>query len=173
MNNGGIYGGDRRPDALRAAALKGATSAGFRADPIPTAFVQQARCTALQHGPSQGEMVVGQTRVTTTQRRLNGVQCCFDAAAKAMEFHSQRQYHRLGRIDGRVADSIVGIEDPHNNDLAEAGVDVSVGKQMELESGNAIQYRTCSWQKVRWPLSPTLFLVFREWGKVEVKCNLI
>jgi len=22
------------------------------------------------------------------------------------------------------------------------------GKQMELEAGNAIQYRTCSWQKV-------------------------
>ena len=26
---------------------------------------------------------------------------------------------------------------------------INVGKQIELEAGNAIQYRTCSWQKVR------------------------
>ena len=25
---------------------------------------------------------------------------------------------------------------------------ISVSKQMELEAGNAIRYRTCSWQKV-------------------------
>jgi hypothetical protein len=25
---------------------------------------------------------------------------------------------------------------------------INVGKQIELEAGNAIQYRTCSWQKV-------------------------
>ena len=43
MNNGGIYGGDRRPEALREAARKGADQAGFRTDPIPTAFVEQAR----------------------------------------------------------------------------------------------------------------------------------
>ena len=44
LNNGGIYGGDRRPDALRAAAAKGASGAGFRDDPIPTAFAEQTRC---------------------------------------------------------------------------------------------------------------------------------
>ena len=26
--------------------------------------------------------------------------------------------------------------------------DISIGKQMEMEAGNAIKYRTCSWQKV-------------------------
>jgi hypothetical protein len=26
---------------------------------------------------------------------------------------------------------------------------ISIGAQIELEKGNAIQYRTCSWQKVR------------------------
>ena len=25
---------------------------------------------------------------------------------------------------------------------------ISVGKQMEMEAGNAIKYRTCSWKKV-------------------------
>lgn len=40
----GIYGGDRRQRALREAAQAGAKSAGFSGDPIPTAFVENARC---------------------------------------------------------------------------------------------------------------------------------
>lgn len=32
----------------------------------------------------------------------------------------------------------------------DSDADITIGKQMELEAGNAIQYRTCSWQKV-WP----------------------
>ena len=43
MNNNGIYGGDRRQEALRAAAEAGARGAGFAADPVPTAFVDNAR----------------------------------------------------------------------------------------------------------------------------------
>jgi len=39
MNNGGIYGGDRRESALARAAEAGAQGAGFGSDPIPTAFV--------------------------------------------------------------------------------------------------------------------------------------
>lgn len=31
---------------------------------------------------------------------------------------------------------------------------VSVGKQIQLEAGNAIQYRTCSWQKVCYYSAP-------------------
>jgi len=30
----------------------------------------------------------------------------------------------------------------------DSGESISVGKQMELEAGNAIKYRTCSWPKV-------------------------
>ena len=44
MNNGGIYGGDRRSGALAAAAGRGAAGAGFGADPPPTAFVEGSRC---------------------------------------------------------------------------------------------------------------------------------
>ena len=44
FNNNGIYGGDRRAAALREAAQAGARSGGFSADPIPTAFVENARC---------------------------------------------------------------------------------------------------------------------------------
>ncbi len=47
LNNGGIYGGDRRPSALQQAAASGAADAGFAADPVPTAFVPDARCSPL------------------------------------------------------------------------------------------------------------------------------
>ena len=47
MNNNGIYGGDRRQEALRAAAEAGAQGAGFAADPVPTAFVDGAKCAGL------------------------------------------------------------------------------------------------------------------------------
>eukprot|EP00967_Tisochrysis_lutea_P144516 scaffold269927_cov21-Tisochrysis_lutea.AAC.3 len=43
MNNAGIYGGDRRPDALAAAAQRGMQAGGFGSDPAPTAFVPYAR----------------------------------------------------------------------------------------------------------------------------------
>jgi hypothetical protein len=38
------------------------------------------------------------------------------------------------------------IPDSEGDDSSSA---MSVGKQMELEAGNAIKYRTCSWPKVR------------------------
>jgi hypothetical protein len=43
FNNAGIYGGDRRQQALADAAAKGAKLGGFGSDPIPTAFVAKAR----------------------------------------------------------------------------------------------------------------------------------
>lgn len=43
LNNGGIYGGDRRQPALQEAARAGAAKANFSADPVPTAFVTDAR----------------------------------------------------------------------------------------------------------------------------------
>ena len=58
------------------------------------------------------------------------------------------------------------VYDPENqNDdgrrrLSRVGDDssstLSVGKQIELEADNAIKYRTCSWQKVR-------FIILRSW----------
>eukprot|EP00798_Chlamydomonas_sp_ICE-L_P003822 gene3822-13894_t len=43
MNNGGIYGGDRREKDLAAAAATGAQSAGFSSDPTPTEFADGSR----------------------------------------------------------------------------------------------------------------------------------
>jgi 2-hydroxyacyl-CoA lyase 1 len=43
LNNNGIYGGDRRPAPLQQAAAAGASHGGFSADPVPTAFVHDAR----------------------------------------------------------------------------------------------------------------------------------
>jgi len=55
-------------------------------------------------------------------------------------YGSQR---RMSRIDKAVTKPIAG------NELSDDSSGISVGKQMELESSNAIKYRTCSWQKVR------------------------
>jgi len=54
-------------------------------------------------------------------------------------YGSQR---RMSRIDKAVTKPIAG------NEMSDDSSGVSVGKQMALESSNAIKYRTCSWQKV-------------------------
>ena len=54
---------------------------------------------------------------------------------------------KMNRIDGPITKPI-GAENVLNDDATDS--DVSIGKQMEKEAGNAIKYRTCSWQKVRY-----------------------
>lgn len=53
---------------------------------------------------------------------------------------------KMSRIDRPVTKSIAGDQGTTND--SDTDVSVSVGKQMEMEAGNAIKYRTCSWQKV-------------------------
>lgn len=48
----------------------------------------------------------------------------------------------MKRIDGPITKSI------SQGNLSDDSSGVSIGKQMELEAGNAIKYRTCSWPKV-------------------------
>lgn len=57
---------------------------------------------------------------------------------------------KMSRIDRPVTKSISGnISGRRSIDGdMESETSVSVGKQMELEAGNAIKYRTCSWPKV-------------------------
>ena len=55
---------------------------------------------------------------------------------------------KMNRIDGPITKPIGG--ENLNDDSTDS--DVSIGKQMEKEAGNAIKYRTCSWQKVRYPI---------------------
>lgn len=58
---------------------------------------------------------------------------------------------KMSRIDRPMTKSIsAGGEKGLTADDA-SDPSVSVGRQMELEAGNAIQYRTCSWQKVWLP----------------------
>lgn len=52
---------------------------------------------------------------------------------------------KMSRIDGPITKS---ISQAGAGDLSDDSSGVSVGKQMELEAGNAIKYRTCSWPKV-------------------------
>ena len=49
---------------------------------------------------------------------------------------------KMNRIDGPITKSI------GQSDLSDDSSGMSVGKQMEMEAGNAIKYRTCSWPKV-------------------------
>lgn len=55
---------------------------------------------------------------------------------------------KMSRIAKPVTGSIAGMYEGRRASADEA--DVDVGKQVELEAGNAIKYRTCSWPKVRW-----------------------
>lgn len=57
------------------------------------------------------------------------------------------QPRKMSRIDRPIANSIAGQQAGMDSD---SDASISVGKQMELEAGNAIKYRTCSWQKVSW-----------------------
>lgn len=60
---------------------------------------------------------------------------------------SQAARGRVGaRIGGPVAKPINGDQQPPDSDTSST---ISVGKQIELESDNAIKYRTCSWPKVQ------------------------
>ncbi|KAI7240369.1 putative amino acid transporter [Hortaea werneckii] len=62
---------------------------------------------------------------------------------------------RMNRIDRPVTASISGDAGlAHDDDSTDPSV--AVGKQMEMEEGNAIKYRTCSWQK-------TAALLFSEY----------
>lgn len=53
---------------------------------------------------------------------------------------------KMNRIDGPITRPITS-ENALHDDVDDS---VSIGKQMELEADNAIKYRTCSWQKVRY-----------------------
>jgi hypothetical protein len=64
---------------------------------------------------------------------------------------------KMSRIDRPVTKSISGQlagNDLTGDDATDPSI--SVGKQMELEAGNAIKYRTCSWYK-------TAALLFSEY----------
>ncbi|GAB7348433.1 hypothetical protein MBLNU459_g6854t3 [Dothideomycetes sp. NU459] len=56
---------------------------------------------------------------------------------------SQGGGRKMSRIDKAITKPIVpqGSDDDDSSGM-------SVGKQMEMEAGNAIKYRTCSWPKV-------------------------
>ena len=72
FNNGGIYGGDRRQPALQEAARAGAAKGSFSADPVPTAFVADARCGCAVLLVSSW----GRHHVALTPRRSLGMLQC-------------------------------------------------------------------------------------------------
>ena len=69
----------------------------------------------------------------------------YDGFAPDTEKQGGEAPRKMSRIDRPVTKSISG-DVPTDDDATE--ISVTVGKQMELEAGNSIKYRTCSWQKV-------------------------
>lgn len=70
--------------------------------------------------------------------------------ADAEKQTSRNAPRKMSRIDRPVTKSISGNlagRRSIDGDM-DSEASVSVGKQMELEAGNAIKYRTCSWPKV-------------------------
>ena len=58
------------------------------------------------------------------------------------------------KVGGRICPVLPhlrGLGFNEDSDPEWASSDDILGKQIEAESGNALQYRTCSWQKVRPP----------------------
>lgn len=51
-----------------------------------------------------------------------------------------QQERKMSRIGPPPSANIQGVTSDSESDI--------VGKQMEMEAGNAIKYRTCTWQKV-------------------------
>lgn len=51
-----------------------------------------------------------------------------------------------GKIGGRIAPVLPHLRG-YDFGESDSGSEI-LGKQIELEAGNALQYRTCSWQKV-------------------------
>lgn len=66
-----------------------------------------------------------------------------------------KKQRKMNRIDGPITKPIGG--DVLGDDSTDT--DISIGKQMEMEADNAIKYRTCSWQKVRYHFHLGLFAI--------------
>ena len=69
-------------------------------------------------------------------------------------------YRKMSRIDRPITASISGNISGRNS-IDDTDNGVSIGQQMEAEAGNAIKYRTCSWQKVC-PIFPGFFYHYQR-----------
>jgi hypothetical protein len=79
----------------------------------------------------------------------------YDGFSPDAEAQGATRFRKGSRIDRPVINSIAGnIEGrkPSVDQTIDEG-EVSIGKQLEAEAGNAIQYRTCSWQKLSFALT--------------------
>jgi hypothetical protein len=81
----------------------------------------------------------------------------FVSGDQATAENGGKKPRKMNRIDGPITKPI-GAENVLNDDGTDS--DISIGKQMEMEAGNAIKYRTCSWQKVRYSISSRLACIW-------------
>lgn len=79
----------------------------------------------------------------------NGYYDGFSPTGSDPEKQQSNGGRKMSRIDRPVTKSISGnLSGRRSTDDGDSEASITVGKQMELEAGNAIKYRTCSWPKV-------------------------
>ena len=86
-----------------------------------------------------GDNDVSQSANNQTSLGDNGYYDGYGQDAEKGTGQARRASRKMSRIDTKPD----GLTEDDATDPS-----VSVGKQMELEAGNAIKYRTCSWRKV-------------------------
>ena len=84
-----------------------------------------------------------------SRTRSDGDASAFDSTEKAQQEHSEPRFRKGNRIDRPVRSGISPLESGESAEHLKASID----QQVEAESNNEIQYRTCSWQKVRYGLA--------------------
>jgi hypothetical protein len=99
---------------------------------------------ALEHDQTSADFPTNTNKDTIVSEKKDG-NGNLDAAEKG----SNGKYAKYGsnnKVGGRIGPVLVHLK---NYDFGsdDSGSDI-LGKQIELEADNAIQYRTCSWQKV-------------------------
>ena len=73
----------------------------------------------------------------------------YDGFAPDPEAQGRNAPRKMSRLDRPATGSIGAMNTGRRSYDANAPEeDISIGKQVEMEEGNAIKYRTCTWQKV-------------------------
>lgn len=89
-----------------------------------------SRRTAFQHGPSLGKMVVGQTIVAAVERRLDGVQCGFDAAPESIAQRMEQPCDEISRqVRFQIRLCAIGLDQISPSVAAQTGRNCMVEKR--------------------------------------------
>lgn len=116
--------------------------------------IDQPHQPAVLPGALPGEPVTGTSSHTSNMDPEKGTPVSFvNSGSNDIDTGYKK------KVGGRICPVLPhlrGLDFNSDSDPEWASSDDILGKQIEAESGNALQYRTCSWQKVhKFPSSPS------------------